>query len=248
MSFKSVALSLAAILSASEMAIADPGGDYRACLPSDMANVEVRATAIHDGVNYYYLGVNTPQGYGISVFAVDDSGCQLAIPSEDIEAELHLVMPPEAVKEIWLGNYRFAIEKAGSIEALEAIFREEVNLVKTYTYRSELQVEALEELGIAVPASYTLTSHDPERQAALKAFLASDPSGPKFVNDLQTADDYAIARWILFDRSGRAIGQQVDGEWQVLGFTTEEDEPLLPESLQSWFGIPLETARKLLGS
>ena len=248
MSVKSVALSLAIVLSAAGIVIADPEAGYRSCLPSEVKQVEVRGTATSDGVRYFYLGVSDPLGYGIAVVAVDGNSCELAIPPEDIETELFEVMPPAAAKEIWLGNYRFAIEKAGSVESLEAILQEEVDPVETYTYRSELQVEALEELGIAFPDSYTLTSHDPERQAALKAFLASDPSGPKFVNDLQTADDYAIARWILFDRSGRAIGQQVDGEWQVLGFTTEEDEPILPESLQSRFGIPLETARELLGS
>ena len=246
MSYKSLAVSLVLAFSVAGAAIADPHQAYRSCLSGEAMDVEVRATAELDGASYYYLGVTDPQGFGISVVTVDDSGCELSIPPEDVETELHEVMPPAAVKQIWLGNYQFAVEKAGGVEALEAIFQEDVDPIETYTYRSELQIEALDELGIAVPDAYTLTSHEPNRQAALDAFLASDPAGPKFVNDLRTADDYAIARWVLFDRSGKMVGQQVGDEWQVLGFTAEDEEPLTSESMQAQFGIPLETARELL--
>ncbi|MGK7908446.1 MAG: hypothetical protein AB4040_14655 [Synechococcus sp.] len=239
-------LSMAIALSVSQQVNANPLNRVHPCLPEGAENVQVRGEASLNELNYYYLGADSPQGYiMMAISAGTEADCQVLIAADDGETPLHDAMPQQVAKELLLENYQLAIEEAGGKEIFENALNEGAGGFEIYNVYSEEELLVFEELGIAVDPHYTLDATDPNIDEAIAAFLASDPQR-KYVNSVRLVDNYAIARWVLFDRSGKMVGQKVEEEWQVLGFTTEDDEPMTPDSWQARFGIPLETARKLL--
>ena len=225
---------------------AEPLDTVQPCLPDGATNVDVRGEASEGDLDYYYLGADSPEGYILTAISAGTGGeCQVLIAADDGETPLHDVMPSNIARELLFANYQLAIEEAGGKEIFETALNEGAGGFEIYNVYSEEELSAFDELGIAVDPHYTLDATDPNTDKVISAFLVSDPQR-KYVNSVRLVDDYAIARWILFDQSGQMLGKQVEGEWQVLGFTTKEDEPISAESLQSKFGIPLETARELL--
>ena len=239
-------LSFLACLSLASAARAAIPEQIFSCLSAEPSEVELRGDAESEGSTFYYLGIASQESYGIAVVALRNSECELlSAPGE--EKFLYEIVPRSAALEIHLENYQYAIEKAGGKEALEELLGESTGGFETYTYYTDIELEALSQLGIEVNDNYTLRSSQEDEAAVVQAFLAApDPPHRKFINTVRLVGDYAIARWVLFDQSGKMVGQQVEGEWQVLGFTTEEEDPISADSLQSKFGIPLETARELL--
>ncbi|MEL7086797.1 MAG: hypothetical protein AAGM36_20145 [Cyanobacteria bacterium J06597_1] len=240
-------LVMAIALSVSRGVRADPLDEVQSCLPEGTENVEVRGEASEDDLTYYYLGADSPQGYILTaISAGTEADCQVLIAADDGETPLHDAMPQQVARELLFENYQLAIQEAGGNEIFETALNEGADGFEIYNVYSEEELWALEELGIAVDPHYTLDATDPNVDEAISAFLASDPQR-KYVNSVRLVDDYAIARWILFDLGGVMIGQQVEGEWQVLGFTSADDDPVTPQILQAKFDVPLETARELLG-